>query len=148
MRDGANDYKQLVPMGLVSNPGQMANLNKAVKGLGSSLGGNTGLYDTIWAAYQSAQADYTPGQVSSVTLLTDGRNDDPSGGLTLGELTQKLTEARDPKRPVRITTIAIGPDVDTASLDSIAKLSSGRVYSAKTPQDISGVLSQSMFDRS
>ena len=97
-----------------------------------------------------AQKDYEDGQISTVLLVTDGRNDDPKGGLSLSELKKKLRDAVDPKRPVDISTLAIGEDVNTKELSDIAKItgSGGTVYTAKTPQDVSAVLAASLQNRS
>lgn len=147
--DGKNDYKQLMPMRAISDQAQRKQAETVLLNLPKDVKGDTGLYDTIWATYQAAQKDYKPGQVSSVLLVTDGRNDDPKGGLTLEQLKEKLKSAVDPKRPVDISTLAVGGDVNTKELADISKIvgNGGTVYTAKTPQDIPAQLATSLADR-
>lgn len=148
--DGKKDYKELLPMSSVSDAAQRKRAEAAIEGLPGDVKGDTALYDTIWAAFQSAQKDYKDGQVSTVLLVTDGRNDDPKGGLTLSELKKKLQGAVDPKRPVDISTLAVGQDVNTKELSDIAKITGngGKVYTARTPQDVPAQLAASLQDRS
>jgi hypothetical protein len=46
--------------------------------------GNTGMYDSILAAYQHLKAGWTDGMVNTLIVLTDGENDDPNGLNALG----------------------------------------------------------------
>ena len=49
-------------------------------------GGNTGLYNTTWAACQEVAGRYEPGAANMVVLLTDGADDNNvAGGLTLAQ---------------------------------------------------------------
>lgn len=147
-RRGTQDYTQLVPMGPVSDPAQHAKLERAAKALPQDLRGDTGLYDTLWATFQAAQKDHRSGQVSTVAIITDGRNDDTTGGLTLAQLTAKIRASVSKDKPVDISPIAIGDDVDLDALREIATLTGGKVYTAKTPRDIPAVLTASLLDRS
>jgi hypothetical protein len=47
-------------------------------------------------------------------------NDDSTGGLSEDELIDQLKEAADPKRPVRLILIGMGPDVDASALERVA----------------------------
>ena len=148
--DGKKDYEERIPMSPISDPAKLKRIQASIDTLPQRVKGDTALYDTIWATYQAAQKDYKDGQISTVLLVTDGRNDDPKGGLSLSELKKKLRDAVDPKRPVDISTLAIGEDVNTKELSDIAKItgSGGTVYTAKTPQDVSAVLAASLQNRS
>ena len=146
--DGQKDYKEIVPMVSVADPAKKKQLEDAAKRLPRDLKGDTGLYDSIWAAYQSAQKDFKPGQISSIAVITDGKNDDTTGGLKLNELLDKIKKSQNPNRMVDISPVAIGTDVDMGALKQIADLTHGSLYQAKTPQDIGAQLTKSLFDRS
>ena len=60
------------------------------------LGGDTGLYDTVAAAYEAAVKDYDPAANNLIALFTDGVNDDPAGGLDLAGLQKRLAELGSP----------------------------------------------------
>ncbi|AKU15859.1 hypothetical protein VV02_08340 [Luteipulveratus mongoliensis] len=101
--------------------------------------GDTGLYDSIAAAYEQMSITYDPNYVNSVIVMTDGKNDDPGGGLTLAQLTSKLRGLYDPKKPVKIITIAMGGDSDPKELQQLAQLTRGLSYVAKTPAEMKSV---------
>jgi secreted protein with Ig-like and vWFA domain len=122
-------------------------LSDEVAALDDRLGGDTGLYDTALAAYRAVQAGYDPAYVNSVVLITDGENDDSTGGLELPELLAELEAAADPQRPVRIVTIGIGPDTDPASLQAIADATGGTSYVATRPSDIETVFFRALLAR-
>ncbi len=86
--------------------------------------GNTGLNDTLWAAYQKMTKEYQPDKVNTILLFTDGvGNDDPTGGLENDEIIRKLKQTYDPKRPVSILIISFNTtkDDDRAQMTAIAK---------------------------
>lgn len=138
------DYKQLAPIGPLSDEQHLARVSQATASLSRRVGGGTGLYDTIWAAYQEVLDGWKPGQVNAVVILTDGRNDDPRG-LSLAQLTARLAKA-DPKRPVAITTIGIGPDVDAKALTQISTMMHSAYYPAPRPEDMQQVLATALLD--
>jgi hypothetical protein len=142
---GDTDYRPVVPIGRLDDDTHRAQVASAAANLAKNVGGGTGLYDTIWAAYQQAKKDYDPQRVNAVVILTDGRNDDPNG-ISLEQLKANLTAAGDPNKPIAITTIGIGPDVDSAALTQISKMTYSDFYSAPSPADMTTVLARALFD--
>ncbi len=110
-----------------------------------TLGGDTGLYDTTWAAYQKMQKEFDPEFVNSVVILTDGENDDPQGGLSLDQLLAKI-KASPQDRPVRIVTIGMG-EADPRALQAISKATGGTSWIANTPNDIQRVFVEALLAR-
>ncbi|HEY8557264.1 MAG TPA: substrate-binding and VWA domain-containing protein [Actinomycetes bacterium] len=98
--------------------------------------GDTGLYDTTLAAFHALQRSYAPQRINIVVLLTDGINDDPSGGIDRAELLRRLKAEQDKERPVRIITIAYGANADAASLKMIADATGGLAFVSRDPRDI------------
>lgn len=109
--------------------------------------GDTGLHDTIMAAFLTMQEDWQEGYVSSIVLMTDGVNDDSTGGLSEEELIAQLEEQADPERPVRLILIGMGPDVDPSALDRVASAAGGVSYVAEDPRDIGQVFVQAIAAR-
>nr|WP_306239363.1 substrate-binding domain-containing protein [Ornithinimicrobium cryptoxanthini] len=109
--------------------------------------GDTGLHDTILAAYLHMQGDWQDGFVSSIVLLTDGVNDDSTGGLSEDELIAELGDLADPERPVRLILIGMGPDVDSSALERVAQAAGGVAYTAEDPRDIGQVFVQAIAAR-
>jgi hypothetical protein len=132
--DGPKDYRELVPIGPLAT--QRAQIAAMLPTIAPKSNGDTGLYDTIRAAYQTVQDGWDPGKVNSVVVFTDGKNDDPAGGLNLDQLLAELQKANDPAKPVQIIVIGIGPDVGEAELERITKPTGGGVFVATDPAKI------------
>lgn len=145
------DFFEITPIrGLetrVEDRTQRQVLSDEVAGLDDLLGGDTGLYDTALAAFREVQEGYDPAYVNSVVLITDGENDDSTGGLKLDELLSELEAAADPQRPVRIVAIGIGPDTDPSALQAIADATGGTSYVATQPSDIETVFFRALLAR-
>lgn len=104
--------------------------------------GNTGLNDTLWAAYQKMTKEYEPDKVHTILLFTDGvGNDDPNGGISNTEILRKLKDAYDPKRPVSLLIISFNTqkDEDRTQMTSIAKATGGAAYFPQTVLEIRNI---------
>jgi Ca-activated chloride channel homolog len=141
--DGPRDWRQRVPIGPISGP--MPNGKTRLDLLRPQLqeltptSGDTGLYDTTLAAYQYVKQQCAPDRLNLVVLFTDGRNDDPGGGLTLPQLLQRLREGQQDDRKVRILTFGYGPDADLAALRQISQATGGALFVSPNPADIERV---------
>jgi ABC-type molybdate transport system substrate-binding protein len=139
------DWRELAPIGRLDDDSHRAVVATAASTLAKNVGGGTGLYDTIWAAYQKVKQQYDPNRVNAVVILTDGRNEDPKG-ISLEQLKANLRAASDPSKPIAITTIGIGPDVDPKALSQISKMTYSDFYAAPSPADMTTVLARALFD--
>lgn len=137
----ATDWTEIAPLANVGS--SRAQLSAAAATLPGRVGGNTGLYDTAWAAYQDVTRNYNPADVNVVALLTDGANVDPNG-IDLPTLTSRLKATYNPARPVRIVTIGIGAQADAGALRAISNATHGQSYIVLNPVDIRSVLLQSI----
>lgn len=135
--DPPRDYRTLLPRGQL-DPQHRGQLRRATSRLDAENTG-TGLYDTILAAYKSAQADYRPGTPNHVVLFTDGRNEDDPGSLTANELEKALAEAADPERPVYLTVISFGSESTAELLAKIVEPVDGYVDPVRTAADVRAV---------
>ncbi|SIR75170.1 substrate-binding domain-containing protein [Williamsia sterculiae] len=123
-------------------------LNDLARGYPGAIGGGTGLYDTVLAAFTKVQDGYDPNYSNSVIVLTDGRNDDAPNSIGLSTLLSRLAERNDPARPVMIITIGISADADADALRQIADATpGGSSYVARTPEDISSVFVKAIQGR-
>jgi hypothetical protein len=151
-RDGVGkDYRELQPIRALTDRRtdgrtQKDALKRSFDGMADSVEGDTGLYDTLLAAYRSVKASYQPGYVNSVVLMTDGVNDDASG-LSLEQLLAALRSEKDKSRPVRVILIGLGDQTDAATLERIADTADGASYVAKDPQDITTVFIEALMAR-
>jgi Ca-activated chloride channel homolog len=138
----ATDWTELVPLGPVKT--QRGTLTGAAASLPTRVGGNTGLYDTALAAFQDVSAHYDPASVNVVALLTDGADLDPDS-VGLPALLSRLKAAYNPSKPVHIVTIGFGADADASALQQISAATHGQSYLVKDPNEILGVLLDSII---
>ncbi|MFC7612790.1 substrate-binding and VWA domain-containing protein [Actinokineospora soli] len=135
--DGDKDYRELLPMAPVAEhlSGDAVQELRAVKAI---KGGATGLYDSVLAAYKSARQNWEPGRVNLVIVLTDGKNED-ADGISRQALLAELAKLQDPRRPLQIVGIGIGPDIDTAELRAVAEATGGQAFTTPDPTKIGDI---------
>ncbi|MEV1331955.1 substrate-binding domain-containing protein [Micromonospora costi] len=132
---GSRDYKELVNIAPLS--GNRSRLESALSTIRPS-DGDTGLYDTMLAAYKAVQDDWQAGRVNSVVLFTDGKNDDKNG-ISQQKLLSELKRLSDPERPVQVIIIGIGEGVSEAELQSITGVTGGGSFVTKDPTEIGSI---------
>src|SRR5262249_15803075 len=139
--DGKVPLKELVPLGSLTN--QRAQLVGALGTVQPKRDGDTGLYDTLLAAYKTVQQGWDPGRVNSVVIMTDGQNDNP-GGLTLDQLSGELQKVVNPRQPVQVIAIGIGTEVSRPELTRITQATGGGVFIATDPAKIGEIFLQAI----
>jgi Ca-activated chloride channel homolog len=142
-QQGNADHRVVVPLGKVSE--RRDQLVAEIDRLAAV--GDTGLYDTAAAAQQAVVDAFQPGATNLVVLMTDGKNDDPTGGLSLDGLRARLDANAKSDKRVPVVTVGYGNDADFAALREIARISGGNLYTSKTAFDINQVLLTAIFGR-
>lgn len=107
--------------------------------------GDTGLNDTILAAYLEMQKSYAADRDNLVVVLTDGRNDDSTGGLSTDQVIARLKEAADPKRPVRVIVVGMGTEADQAVMSRVTSQVGGRAYYVDDPAQIPAAFASAIW---
>jgi Ca-activated chloride channel homolog len=145
-----NDWIELVPIGPLGEPiggaPRRVQLQKGAGNLPALVGGGTALHETALAAFRHVQQTYDPSKINSVTLITDGSNDDISS-IDLPALVATLKQEVDPARPVPMIMVGLGADADMNALRQIADATGGKAYQAMEPEDIRGVLLDGISQR-
>jgi hypothetical protein len=146
LRGEGVDWKPVVQIGplaqQINGVTRRETIAQALRQVKAIPTGNTGLNDTLWAAYQKMTKEYEPDKVNTILLFTDGvGNDDPNGGLSNSEILQKLKGAYDPKRPVSLLIISFNTqkDEDRTQMTSIAKATGGAAYFPQTVLEIRNI---------
>ncbi len=148
---GTTDYAELIPTGPMDQPvtgedtPRRGALLAAIPGLDPVPDGATPLYDSVLAAFRSAQGGFAYGRFNAVVVVTDGRNEDP-GSISLPTLLDTLRLEFDGIKPVRIVTIAYGEQADVATLRLIADTTGGRSYQALTSDEVSEAFTKALAD--
>ena len=148
---GADDWVELVPTRVLDADAggqpQRDEIDDQLRSIPDRLApGGTGLYDTTLAAVRAARADYDPTSVSSVVIVTDGRDED-EGSIGLDELVRRLEEEADDTRPVKVVAVALGPEADLSALERVAEATGGAAYSAVDENDLQTVLFDALRQR-
>jgi hypothetical protein len=135
--DGDKDYREVIPVAPLNEALPNGALEK-LRAIKATPNGQTGLYDTALAAYESARQNWEPGRINMVLILTDGRNQDRKS-IDRETLVADLAKLQDPNRPLPIVFIGIGPDVDKTELDAIVKPTGGQTFATADPNKINEI---------
>lgn len=139
------DHTEVVPLAPLGAPaGQRELLDAGAGTLPERLvPGGTGLYDTTLAAVRRMREGHDPSSSSTVLVVTDGREEDPTGP-PLEAVLATLTAEVDPARPVRLVTVGLGTGVDAAALAALAEAAGGDAYLAEEPSELAAVLQDAL----
>lgn len=145
---GARDYRTVVPLGAlndnVDGESRRTRLSNGISRLQPR--GDTGLYDTAVAAQKAMLDNFDPKAANLVVLLSDGKNDDPTGGLNADQMRAQLQAAStDQAKRVPIVTVAYGELADFAAMQEISRVTGGFAYESRESFDINQVLQAAIF---
>lgn len=135
--DGDKDYRELLPMAPVAQHLASGALDKLAQ-VKATPNGGTGLYDSVLDTYRTARREWEPGRLNLVIVLTDGRNEDPRG-ISREDLLAELAKLQDPRRPIPLIGVGIGPDADKPELDQLTAATGGQAFVAPDPAKITDV---------
>ena len=105
-------------------------------------GGNTALYDGVKLGAREIEGFLESGYVPRIILLSDGlANVGPSSVKEIASLGRSLS-----KRGITITTIGLGLDYDEDLMTTLAGVSGGNSYFAKTRDRLEDIFKRDMED--
>lgn len=140
--------EQLVPLAALSAQSTGSNhrdrLAAGVTGIKPIPTGDTPLFQVVLDAYEAAQDSYSWGRLNAVVVVTDGKNDHPSGTLTEEQTLDQLRLLYDGMRPVRILALGYGPETDLAGLTRLADVTGGLAFQGLTEQDAATLLARTL----
>src|SRR6266536_744510 len=135
--DGDRDYREILPMAPVSQHLAGGALDRLAQ-VKATPEGKTGLYDSVLDVYRTARREWQAGRLNLVIVMTDGRNDDPRG-IARADLLTELGKLQDPRRPIPLIGVGIGPDADQAELGQLTAATGGQAFLAPDPAKITDV---------
>lgn len=131
---GGRHYREAVPIGRL-DLAQRERLNRGIEAVWPSATNECALYETLLAAYQKIKEGYAPDRTNRVVVFTDGRN--TVRGMSLERLQRELERAADVTRPVKVTLVGVGPDVNMDELNTIAAATGAQqAFQVLNPDDI------------
>ena len=134
--DGDRDYRELLPVKPLGE--HLANGGVDKLRTVQAQTANTALYDAMLAAYRDGTQNWEAGRINTVVVMTDGQDDNDSD-ITRDQLRTELRKLHNPRRPLRLIGIGIGPDVDAAELTALTKVTGGQAFVAPDPTKIGDV---------
>lgn len=147
--DGENDHRTLVPMGPVdeSQPDGRTRrqwLLDEIDGLDGVA--DTGLYNTVRAAYDTVLANYDDEAINLVLVVTDGE-DETGGrpGISLDELRTHLREAAPEGQGVRVATVAFGEEAPFEVMREVSDITGGEALYSEDGFDLVDVVRSAVF---
>ncbi|GIF75517.1 hypothetical protein Asi02nite_50350 [Asanoa siamensis] len=139
--DPPRDHRELLPAESLTASHRKATA-EVCDGLKTHSNG-TKLYETILAAYKSAQDNARKDVPNRVLIFTDGRNQDAGSKLTLPGLTAQLAALADEERPVSLSVVVFGDAEATkgssAELEKALEPAQGYVDTLATASEVSAV---------
>ncbi|MEO3813091.1 substrate-binding and VWA domain-containing protein [Sphaerisporangium sp. B11E5] len=129
------DHREAVPIGPVGGPlngtTRREVIARSLATIRAKETGDTGLNDTLAAAYDKMKAEYEADKINTILIFTDGvGNDDPEGGVTNAEILRKLRDEFDETQPISVIIIALGAN-DAAGrrqMQNLAKATQGEAF--------------------
>jgi Ca-activated chloride channel family protein len=147
--DGELDYRSLVPLGQLGDimedgRDRREHTLQAIDNLAPLS--DTGLYNTIAAAYDAVLGNYDPEASNMVVVITDGE-DDTGGrpGISLDELMAHLSETGDADQRVQVVSVAFGDEPDFEVLQQISESTGGQAYYSTDGFDLVELLRTAVF---
>lgn len=150
---GNQDWKEVAPVEQLNKRFGSANhlrrIQQSLLGIKAVPNGNTGLYDTVLAAYQHMKKTHRPDRINSIVLFTDGLgNDDPNGGITLNQLLTQLKREVDKRKPIQVVMVSIGSGPgQLKTMKRITNLTGGEAYIPRTTEEITQIFLQALSRR-
>jgi Ca-activated chloride channel family protein len=147
--DGNLDYRSLVTLGrlgdqLEDGRTRRQQLVDAINGLGTAA--DTGLYNTIQAAYDAVLANYDDAATNLVVVITDGEDDTGDRpGISLDELLAHLDSAAAEGQQVRVVTVSVGEEPDYEIMQRISEATGSQAYQSRDGFDLVDVLRSAVF---
>ncbi len=134
--DGDRDYRELLPVKPLGE--HLANGGVEKLRTVRAQTANTALYDAMLAAYRESTQNWEAGRINTVVVMTDGQDDNDSD-ITRDQLRTELRKLQNPRRPLKLIGIGIGPDVDAAELSALTEVTGGQAFVAPDPAKIGDV---------
>ncbi|NRQ36777.1 solute-binding protein [Nonomuraea sp. NN258] len=147
------DYKELLSVGPLSETVNGVLRKEALatqlRTIQAKATGDTGLNDTIKAAYTEMTESYQEDKINTILILTDGAGNDDDQGISNAQVLQFLKKTYNPKRPVSILLIAFGPEAKAGKkqMDALAKATGGEAYIAENVLQVRDFFLQGMERR-
>ncbi|GAB1688768.1 substrate-binding domain-containing protein [Krasilnikovia sp. M28-CT-15] len=142
-------HQEIVPLGpitgTVGSRTRRDILGAGIAGYRPQADAGTPLYQAVLDGQATMRAQARPGTVTSVVVLTDGRDEQSRYAMAQSVFLERLRAGSDPRRPVPVIAVGYGPDADMAALTAMAKATGGTAVAATDPADVAEAMAQAFL---
>ncbi|MGK5684618.1 substrate-binding domain-containing protein [Actinoplanes sp. URMC 104] len=142
-------HEEVVPYGPITDQLQGATrreaLAKAMRDYRAADDSGTPLYQSVLDGVAEMREKVSPGTVTLVVVLTDGKDGESTFKMTQAQFMDKLAAQQDPSRPVPVLAVGYGPDVDMKALTDMSTATGGAAFAATDPADLSSAIAKAFL---
>lgn len=119
-------------------------IGQKIAGVQTTASAESALFVTLRDAYRAMIEGYAPGVVNRIIVFTDGRSS-VSEIRDLEQLNRQLETLASVTKPIEVTLIGVGADIDMAELEEIAQMTDGVATRIRDPADIETVFLRALL---
>lgn len=140
----ASGHSELAPIAQLNKANRDA-LDARIVALRPSADPESALFLTFRDAYRLMTEKYEPNVNNRLIVFTDGKSS-TRGVKSLETLNREIEAISVVTKPLRVTLIGIGPEVDMGELEEIARITGGVAKRINSPSDIQSVFLAALLD--
>jgi Mg-chelatase subunit ChlD len=131
-------HSELSPIGQLTKD-YRSTLDQRIASIRLNINDTCALYETLRDAYQTMIDGYDPAVANRIIVFTDGRNTSTGTIKNLEQLNRAIERIAVVTKPIEVTLIGVGPDVDMKELQAIAQMTGGVPAQILDPKQIQSV---------
>lgn len=140
----ASGHSELAPIMPLSTANRNT-LNAKIAGVRAAGSDESLLFDTLRDAYDLMTRTHDPSVANRIIVFTDGRSS-IRDIKDLEQLSRRLENIAVVTKPIEVTLIGVGPAVDRAELEEIARMTGGGVGFINDAADIQNVFLDALLE--
>jgi Ca-activated chloride channel family protein len=128
--------------GAVGNVSRREAMRQVAANYAAYAKAGTPLFETVLRGVGDLKDRFAPGALNLVVVLTDGRDQDSRFSMPTDQFIARLSQLRDPARPVLVFAIGYGGDADMVVLREMAQLTGGQAVASNDPGDLASAMAK------
>lgn len=139
-----SNHTELAPIMPLTKPNRDT-LNAKISGVQPSADGESALFLTVRDAYKLMTETHDPEVANRLIVLTDGASSS-AGIKNLEQLNRELETISVVTKPIKVTLIGIGPNVNMDELREVARMVGGLAAQIRDPSEIQQVFLKALLE--
>lgn len=139
----AAGHAELAPIAPLTDPNRAA-IGQKIVGVRTTATDESALFVSLRDAYQTMIQGYDPAVANRIIVFTDGRSS-TSQIKNLEQLNRQLETLAVVTKPIEVTLIGVGADIDMSELEAIAQMTGGVATRIRDVGDIETVFLRALL---